>query len=58
MIEHCEDVDGLLNTYKQIAPGENIIRAGEDIKSGETLLQAGTRLRPQEIRCTCRTWNY
>ena len=49
MIEHCEDLDGLLNTYKQIAPGENVIRAGEDIKEGETLLTAGTKLRPQEL---------
>ena len=49
MIEHCEDVDRLLNTYKQIAPGENVIRAGEDIKEGETLLTAGTKLRPQEL---------
>lgn len=49
MIEHCEDLDGLLNTYKQIAPGENIIRAGEDIKSGEILLNEGVRLRPQEL---------
>jgi molybdopterin molybdotransferase len=49
MIEHCEDVDHLLNTYKQIAPGENVIRAGEDIKEGETLLTAGTKLRPQEL---------
>ena len=49
MIEHCEDLDGLLNTYKQIAPGENVIRAGEDIKEGETLLTTGTKLRPQEL---------
>ncbi|MGG3561225.1 gephyrin-like molybdotransferase Glp [Neobacillus rhizosphaerae] len=49
MIEHCEDLDGLLNTYKQIAPGENVIRAGEDIKEGENLLTAGTKLRPQEL---------
>lgn len=49
MIEHCEEISGLLNTYKQIAPGENVIRAGEDIKCGEVLLEAGTRLRPQEI---------
>ncbi|WP_066389636.1 molybdopterin molybdotransferase MoeA [Neobacillus mesonae] len=49
MIEHCEDVDGLLNTYKQVAPGENVIRAGEDIKAGEVLLEAGTKLRPQEL---------
>lgn len=49
MIEHCEDMDGLLNTYKQLAPGENIIRAGEDIKIGEILLNEGTKLRPQEL---------
>lgn len=49
MIEHCEDIDGLLNTYKQIAPGENIISAGEDVKEGELLLQSGTKLRPQEL---------
>jgi molybdopterin molybdotransferase len=49
MIEHCEDIDGLLNTYKQVAPGENIIRAGDDIKEGEILLKEGTRLRPQEL---------
>ncbi|PLS03876.1 molybdopterin molybdotransferase MoeA [Neobacillus cucumis] len=49
MIEHCEDVDTLLNTYKQIAPGENVIRAGEDITEGEILLESGTKLRPQEL---------
>ncbi|WP_040206839.1 molybdopterin molybdotransferase MoeA [Neobacillus jeddahensis] len=49
MIEHCEDVDNLLNTYKQIAPGENVISVGEDIKDGETLLSKGTKLRPQEL---------
>jgi molybdopterin molybdotransferase len=49
MIEHCEDIDGLLNVYKQIAPNENVIRAGEDIRSGEVLLEEGTMLRPQEL---------
>jgi molybdopterin molybdotransferase len=49
MIEHCEDHDGLLNTYKSVAPSENIIRAGEDIRAGEILLPKGTRLRPQEL---------
>lgn len=49
MIEHCEDLDGLLNTYKQVAPGENVIRKGEDIRAGETVLPAGSKLRPQEL---------
>ncbi|WP_043930134.1 molybdopterin molybdotransferase MoeA [Bacillus sp. EB01] len=49
MIEHCEEISGLLNIYKQVAPGENIIRRGEDIRVGELLLKEGVRLRPQEI---------
>lgn len=49
MIEHVEDHEGLLNTYKSVAPGENIIRAGEDITEGEILLPEGTMLRPQEL---------
>jgi molybdopterin molybdotransferase len=49
MIEHCEDMNGLLNTYKQVAPGENVIRAGDDMKEGEILLEPGTKLRPQEL---------
>jgi molybdopterin molybdotransferase len=49
MIEHCEDIAGLLNTYKQVAPGENVIKKGEDIKEGEVLLEAGICLRPQEL---------
>ena len=31
------------------APGENIRRAGEDIRCGATVLAAGVRLRPQEL---------
>lgn len=49
MIEHCEDISGLLNLYKQIAPGENVISIGEDLKEGELLLSKGTKLRSQEI---------
>ena len=32
MIEHCEDLSGLLNLYRQVAPGENVISIGEDLK--------------------------
>ncbi|MDP4162463.1 MAG: molybdopterin molybdotransferase MoeA [Bacillota bacterium] len=49
MIEHCEEVAGILNTYRQVAPAENVIKAGEDIREGEMLLEAGTWLRPQEL---------
>lgn len=49
MIEHCEDISGLLNLYRQVAPGENMISIGEDLKRGEVLLLKGTKLRPQEL---------
>lgn len=49
MIEHCEDISGLLNLYRQVAPGENVISIGEDLREGEVLLSKGTRLRSQEI---------
>ncbi|MFE8701916.1 gephyrin-like molybdotransferase Glp [Cytobacillus sp. FJAT-54145] len=49
MIEHCEDISGLLNVYRQIAPNENVIAIGEDLRRGNVLLSKGTKLRPQEL---------
>lgn len=49
MIEHCEEISHLLNLYRQVAPGENVISIGEDLKEGAVLLTKGTKLRAQEI---------
>lgn len=49
MIEHVEEVDDLLNVYRQVAPGENIIRAGDDVNKGDLVMAAGQRLRPQDL---------
>lgn len=49
MIEHVEEVGELLNAYRQVAPGENIIRAGDDVKIGELVMAHGRRLRPQDL---------
>lgn len=49
MIEHCEDISGLLNVYRQVTPGENVISIGEDLVKGKILLEKGKRLRPQEL---------
>ncbi|MGG0718986.1 gephyrin-like molybdotransferase Glp [Robertmurraya massiliosenegalensis] len=49
MIEHCEEISSLLNLYRQVAPGENLISVGEDLKEGSILLSKGTKLRAQEI---------
>jgi molybdopterin molybdotransferase len=35
--------------YKPVAEGDNVRPAGEDIRSGQVILSAGHRLRPQDI---------
>ncbi|MGD8190650.1 gephyrin-like molybdotransferase Glp [Brevibacillus ginsengisoli] len=49
MIEYCENISGLLNVYKQVAPHENVIFRGEDVAEHSVVLTAGTRLYAPEI---------
>jgi molybdopterin molybdotransferase len=49
MVEHTESVDDdAIEVYRSLAPGQHIITAGEDVQTGELLLPAGRRIRPQE----------
>lgn len=49
MVEHTEAVDeSTIETYKSVAPGQNVILKGEDYKKNEVILEKGTILRPQE----------
>ncbi len=49
MIEHTEALDETtIEIYKSVAPGQHVVEAGEDIKSGEVVLACGQELRPQE----------
>ena len=50
MVEYTEPLDTDTVVVKRaVAPGENIVSIGEDIKRGELLLKSGTKLRAQEI---------
>ncbi|NNM82377.1 MAG: molybdopterin molybdotransferase MoeA [Burkholderiales bacterium] len=49
MQEDCEFSDGRVKILKAPKPGANIRRRGEDIAGGSVFLEAGTRLRPQEL---------
>mgnify|MGYP001333959013 CR=1 FL=1 len=50
MQELCEHAgEGIVQVNHVPRPGENIRRAGEDIRSGAAILAAGTRLAPQDI---------
>ena len=50
MVEYAEDLGaGAIEIRRPVAPGDNVMLAGEDARRGETALEAGARLRPQEI---------
>lgn len=50
MVEHTEELDQKsVAISRSVAPLENLIRPGDDFKAGQEVLQAGKRLRPQEI---------
>jgi molybdopterin molybdotransferase len=49
MQEDCVAEEGRVRLPPGLRKGANRRRAGEDVKAGETVLRAGTRLRAQEI---------
>jgi len=50
MVEYtAEHPDLTLEVRRAVAPGENVLTPGEDVRDHELLFAAGTRLRPQEI---------
>ncbi len=50
MVEYAERFgDAMIAVYKPAAPGENILKAGEDLPVGELLMSRGQRIRPQDI---------
>ncbi len=50
MVEYtAEHPDGTLEVRRPVAPGENVLRPGEDVALGEPLFPPGIRLRPQDI---------
>ncbi len=50
MVEYTEKIDeNEIAVYRATAPGENMINIGDDINSGEKVLEIGTKVRPQDI---------
>jgi putative molybdopterin biosynthesis protein len=49
MIEYTKEVDGKVEVFKPVVPGENIIPVGSDIMMGETILRDGQKLTFREI---------
>lgn len=54
MIEYVELIDGgMLAAHSPVAPGENIIFKGDDVKLGEKVLAKGRLIRSQDIGVLC-----
>ena len=49
MIEHTEAIDdATIEVYRSVAPGQNMVEIGEDLKKGDVILRSGAKIRPQE----------
>jgi len=49
MAEFCKRTDEKLNVNKPVAPWQNVSRKGEDFRTGEPIVRAGTKLRGWHI---------
>ena len=50
MVENTQTVDATsIEVFRPVAPGENVVQVGEDVRAGETIVPAGCTLRPQDI---------
>jgi molybdopterin molybdotransferase len=50
MVEHAQAAGAdLVEVFSTVAPGEGLVRAGDDARAGDVLVPRGRRLRPQEI---------
>jgi molybdopterin molybdotransferase len=50
MVEQTQEVGPTtIETLRPVAPGENVVQVGEDVRTGDALLPLGHTLRPQDL---------
>jgi molybdopterin molybdotransferase len=50
MVENTQAIDATsIEVFRPVAPGENVVQVGEDVRAGEHILPAGHLIRPQDI---------
>ena len=49
MLEYTRRVNGKIDIWKPVTPGENVSKRGEDIIKGQVALKAGTRLKSHHL---------
>ncbi len=48
MVEYTSESDGVVEVYRAVAPGENVVAAGSDVMAGELIARAKTRITARE----------
>ncbi|HVP92478.1 MAG TPA: gephyrin-like molybdotransferase Glp [Acidobacteriota bacterium] len=49
MLENTRRINGEIEVWTPVTPGENVSKKGEDIAKGEIAIKSGTRLKPQHL---------
>ncbi len=50
MVERTQTLDGTaIEALRAVAPGENVVQVGEDVREGDVILPKGSVIRPQDI---------
>ena len=50
MVERTQTLDDTaIEVLRAVAPGENVVQVGEDVRKGEPILSKGSIIRPQDI---------
>ncbi|MFZ0966397.1 MAG: gephyrin-like molybdotransferase Glp [Candidatus Bathyarchaeia archaeon] len=49
MLENTKLINGEVEVWVSVTPGENISKKSEDVRKGEVAAKAGTRLKPQHL---------
>lgn len=50
MLEHAREMGkDMLEAHRAVAPGENVIGKGEDVRKGQPVLKCGIRLRAEDV---------
>lgn len=50
MVEHTEELDDrTIGVNRPVAPGDHVVRAGEDVAAGSVVLRPGHLVRPQDL---------
>jgi molybdopterin molybdotransferase len=49
MLENTKPINGEVEVWVSVTPGENVSKKSEDVRKGEVAAKAGTRLKPQHL---------